>query len=936
MKYLIKVILFVFYIKLVISSVSFIDGDFWFPFPTISMDYSNNSIIDMSYLNWKIEERIKIKNGHFYYKDKQVKFFGTNVAYKAGFPEKEDSPKIAKRMAQLGINVVRFHHMDNSDIWGNNRENNRKSIIDLEQLDKLHYFLFCLKNNGIYANINLHVSRIYPEILDETEISNIFKYGKSLDRYYPIFIKHQLKYAEDLLGSYNKYTGYKVGDDPMVLNVELNNENTMFNLENEDNVNILNDELKTELLNQWRSFIKDKYKTYEEINKVYNNETGDLSNDLVDKNKITCQKSNSQYTIEEKLVKFDINEIPETSWGNQIHYGLINISNFSIYTIEFDIKVQNPTEDTVNFNFQENRSPYRIYLAINKIKLDTEFKHYKLIGKTALNCELAEGAGVIPKIVLPPSINHYEVKNFKLYKGRDALTFTENGEKNLEKILYPTNSLIQNLPNMAYDLRLFFLKTETNTQKNITNFIKNDLSFKNLLVLDSQVSYGSFFTYGREYENSDIIDIHGYWEHPSFEKDHSWDMNYYSIKNTPMFKSNTFGTFNSITKGKCYNKPFTISEYNHPFPNEHLHEKFPMLGSWSAFHDYDAIYQFSYDQVKNEEYISGYFKMHSNPIDFALSPYIALAFRKNYVQKSKNYVTVKLTKGYINEKMKDKNYNMNQFLENLFYAGWNAVYQVQILDDQKIIEPVIDTNIKIDEKGYFINDQIQWNNTDVGYDAYYYVKNEKYITLTGFLGNSKMDKNNNLGDLINIKVKLNEELKDSCTIGLVSLDDKKLENSEKLLLTIVGKVRNTDFKWNDDRTSTYKVGWGKAPTLVQFIEMEAILKFKEETKPQVFSINRYGELDKEFELTGNNNNWVLKSDEENPTLNYYIIRKIPNSNYNKFNEKKGNKTLIIIIVVILLMLIIGGGIFLLIRRKKKNVNINNVGNYLLNEKEEEQ
>ena len=33
-----------------------------------------------------------------------------------------------------------------------------------------------------------------------------------------------------------------------------------------------------------------------------------------------------------------------------------------------------------------------------------------------------------------------------------------------------------------------------------------------------------------------------------------------------------------------------------------------MLGSWSAFHDYDAIYQFSYDQ-KNEEYISGYFKM---------------------------------------------------------------------------------------------------------------------------------------------------------------------------------------------------------------------------------------------------------------------------------------------------------------------------------------
>ena len=30
----------------------------------------------------------------------------------------------------------------------------------------------------------------------------------------------EIKYAEDLLGSKNNYTGYKVGDDPMILNVE--------------------------------------------------------------------------------------------------------------------------------------------------------------------------------------------------------------------------------------------------------------------------------------------------------------------------------------------------------------------------------------------------------------------------------------------------------------------------------------------------------------------------------------------------------------------------------------------------------------------------------------------------------------------------------------------------------------------------------------------
>ena len=541
-----KIIIKIFLIFLVINSsfslVSYIDGDYWFPFPPICMDYSNSSSVDLSYLNWKIEERIKIKNGHFYHKDKQVKFFGTNVAFESAFPLKEDAPKIAKRMAQLGINVLRFHHMDNKDIW----ENNAKSILSQAKLDRLHYFLYCLKNNGIYANINLHVSRSYPEIIKEKELLEVFKYGKSLDRYYPTFIADQLKYAEDLLNSYNNYTGYKVGEDPMILNIELNNENTMFNLENEDNVKVLTDKLKAELLKQWRSFIKNKYKSFEEIYKIYNNETIDLDNNLVKDKKIYCQTSNSTCQfINDTYVEFDVTTIPANSWGNQIHFGQINISNFSIYTVEFDAKVRDPTENTMSFQFQENKSPYRNYMTIRQIKLSTEFKHYKLSGKTEYNCQFTNGSSSTVKIILPPSINHYEVKNLKLFKGKGETNFTENGEKKLDKILYPNNTLIQNLPNMAYDLRLFFWYTETKTQNNITNFIKNNLKFKDLFILDSQVSYGSFFSYEREYFYSDIIDIHGYWEHPSFDKGFSWNKQHYSIKNTPMIKSPTFGTFNN-------------------------------------------------------------------------------------------------------------------------------------------------------------------------------------------------------------------------------------------------------------------------------------------------------------------------------------------------------------------------------------------------------
>ena len=227
------------------------------------------------------------------------------------------------------------------------------------------------------------------------------------------------------------------------------------------------------------------------------------------------------------------------------------------------------------------------------------------------------------------------------------------------------------------------------------------------------------------------------------------------------------------------------------------------------------------------------------------------------------------------------------------------------LQYQRIIQKIV----------YFMTDEIQWNNTDYENHAYYRVNAEKYFTLTEFLGDSKMNKENNIADLMSIKLKLNETLNETCTIGLVSLDNKKLIDSEKLLLTITGKVRNTGQVWYNSRTTTLQEGWGHAPTLVQYIEIECILKFKEHDKPKVFSINKYGELNKEFTIMGSQNKWILKSDENNPTLNFYIIRKINN---------KSNKLVVFIIISIIVLIISGFIAFYFVKRyikRKKDIDL---------------
>ena len=136
--------------------------------------------------------------------------------------------------------------------------------------------------------------------------------------------------------------------------------------------------MQKELISQWRNFIKNKYKTYEEINTFYNGGMKiDKNINIVENNTITFQKDNANYTFDKynNIISYNITSMPTTDWGNQIHYGTINITNSTYYTVEFDARARNPTNGTLAFRFQENQPPYRYYLEITKIELKTYFAH---------------------------------------------------------------------------------------------------------------------------------------------------------------------------------------------------------------------------------------------------------------------------------------------------------------------------------------------------------------------------------------------------------------------------------------------------------------------------------------------------------------------------------------------------------------------------------
>ncbi|RLF17116.1 MAG: hypothetical protein DRJ66_01560, partial [Thermoprotei archaeon] len=100
-------------------------------------------------------------DGHLYVGNKRIRFLGVNLCFGACFPRKEDAEKIAARMAKFGINIVRFHHMDHSRFPNGILARGYKDTrhLDPEALDRLDYFIAKLKENGIYVDLNLLVSR---------------------------------------------------------------------------------------------------------------------------------------------------------------------------------------------------------------------------------------------------------------------------------------------------------------------------------------------------------------------------------------------------------------------------------------------------------------------------------------------------------------------------------------------------------------------------------------------------------------------------------------------------------------------------------------------------------------------------------------------------------------------------------------------------------
>ncbi len=183
---------------------------------------------------------VTVRDGRLYFEDGvRARFLGFNLPARSNTPDHVTAEKMAARFASMGVNVIRLHAFDapigdEPGSWSSCRE---APLIDYESgssrnlhpvgLDRFDYFWAKLKERGIYLHVDLIVARAFQpgDGLDYPGApgSCLKCYTMVNDR----MVQLQKEFAQKLLCHVNPYTGTRLLDDPAVMTVQINNEDSV-------------------------------------------------------------------------------------------------------------------------------------------------------------------------------------------------------------------------------------------------------------------------------------------------------------------------------------------------------------------------------------------------------------------------------------------------------------------------------------------------------------------------------------------------------------------------------------------------------------------------------------------------------------------------------------------------------------------------------------
>lgn len=769
------------------------------------------------------QHRVTVGNdGQFYSNGQAIRFWGVNMTIGANFPSKADAPGVATRMRKMGINLVRIHHADspswggpNSSIFLDGNQGTRQ--LNPVTQDLLEYFIGQLKQNGIFVDIELNVSRKFQESDGVLYADSLDDSNKAEILFDPHIRMLQKEFAQQLLTHVNPYTGLTLAQDPVVAMLEMNNENTILRYWKSDYLHRFNtgglmlQRHKQMLDDLWNEWLLDKYGNDTNLSNAWGSggitgdnllENSDFENGTTPWSVELHETAQAALTLDNQNAyggtysgRLDVTQTTGTAW--HIQFKNIGFSLEAGVTYELAFAARADGNYTVFADLKRDNAPYTFYAGFDA-ELSPNWQAY-FFEFTAPEDNNDNG-----RLALIPNnqTGQFWFDNFSIYR------LDNSGLGNGESLNNQTVRRIRWSDRQSYsparvaDMIEFYMEVQKDHFDDLRAYLRNTLNVQMPITGSNALASPAD---AATQEDLDYVDDHSYWEIPVLLDGNFTSPNWY-ILNEPMVQAEEFSAVTIAFSGQAYaNKPYTISEYNHCFPNRYRTEMMPFLVSYSSYHGADGIMLFEYSSRNNwaEDQVNRFFSLHRDNAVMSMFPSFAYAFRHGLVEENPNPIILNYSREWLhNSPMIDPTSFWTPFVPFDERLAFTHTFQTGTYDAATTTDfnnlPVSSGSPYTTQTGETTLD------TDIGLIK---TATDRFITIGGFLNTAAPE---TAGDLT---------VQNADGFGVVSwlsLDSNPLFNTSKSLLTLGTRTQNTNMVWTTaEGFPTVNNNWGTAPTEIE-------------------------------------------------------------------------------------------------------------------------
>lgn len=329
------------------------------------------------------------------------------------------------------------------------------------------------------------------------------------------------------------------------------------------------------------------------------------------------------------------------------------------------------------------------------------------------------------------------------------------------------------------------------------DYLKKDLGVKSLVLGNADHTYWiPSQPMLRANSLLDFVDGHVYWQHPAI----------WGKRNTPMVDDPLHATVIKLSRAPLLGRAYTVSEVNHPNPNEYGAEMIPILAAYAAFQDWDGIYFYTFEPKVGSDYqryVADEFDITLDPVKMSQMPVGALIFSRADVRPATKVVTRSYSAEQVNEAMR-----LPESARPYFTPGYPVSTALRHGARIESLTGAPTGKFGQDLPPPYLSDtgELAWH-LESGKHGLVTVDSPRTQALVGFV------KENADHTTTHLAAELKSEF---AVITLSSLSDEPIQRANRLLLTACARWQNTGAKWNDRHTLWTDMG--REPTTIEPVE----------------------------------------------------------------------------------------------------------------------